>query len=141
MIVKKGLIYLLYFVIFIFSLVIFIPKINIYYYFENQLTKYEVILSNENIKEQLTTLNIGNIEVYFKNSKVALINKIEFNYDILSPLNIEINIVIENEIVNGKIDLLSKRIIFENMIQADKLGTILSHLNFSYKNGVYLYEY
>ena len=120
---------------------IFIPKINIYYYFEHQLAKAKVTLSNEKIQETYTSFKISDIDVYVKDKQVLLINEIQFYYNILSPIEIELNFIVANTLINGKIDLLSKRIIFNNIHQTDEMGTFLSNLGFIYINGFYEYEY
>lgn len=73
--ILKPLIYILFF---IFTLFILLPKENIYYLIEKQLINYNIILSDEKIKENSFGLNIINSQLYSNNIHMANINDIEF---------------------------------------------------------------
>ena len=171
MILKRGLLTFIYIVIFLFSLVVLIPKSNIYYGFEKEIKKHHFILDNETIQERFNSMSIENIELYFKgeskgfiqkctsimyifynsinidtlklnlNEDSYLINTILLKHTILSPLNIDISLTFDNNIYQGQIHLLDQTVTFNNAGFSYELKYLLQKLRFKYKNGVYVYEY
>jgi hypothetical protein len=71
--VKKLLIFLAYSAFFIFALMLFIPKASLYFFFEKELKNYEVVISKEQLKENLLSLDIHNLELSAKGIDTALI--------------------------------------------------------------------
>ncbi len=61
----------------IFSLMIFAPKRELYYLLEEQLLKYDVVISNEDIDEGLFLLHIKHPDIYVKGIELAKIEKID----------------------------------------------------------------
>ncbi len=64
--VKKLLKFFAYPLFFILALMYFIPKTNIYYFLEQKLKPYGVVISSEEIKEGMLTLEIDNADVSLK---------------------------------------------------------------------------
>ena len=65
----------------IFSIMIFAPKRELYYLLEKQLTKYDVIISGEDVDESMFTMHVSHADIYVKGIKLANIARID-----ISPL-------------------------------------------------------
>ena len=61
--VKKILKYLLYISVFTLALIYFIPKNSLYYFMEQELQKYDVIISHEKLKDDFLYLKISNMVI------------------------------------------------------------------------------
>jgi len=121
--VKKIVKFFIYLSFFILALIYFTPKVNLYYFGESKLKSYDVVVTDERLKDNGFSLNIkdGTVVVKsidsarFENIDVRLlglynfisvdnitlastakafipvvINKINIQYHILNPLNIDI---------------------------------------------------
>ena len=114
------------------------PKTNLYYFLEKNLLKYNVILSNENTTENLMSLDVNNVDVYYRKSPFAIIEKssflctlfvnkitlenvtlskvpltinfLEFNYGTMNPTNIDIQSYGSFGKLNGKVNLLDRKV-------------------------------
>lgn len=166
----KSLIkYSFYVCLFIVSIVVFLPKLNIYYFIESQLNKYEIVLSNEKINEIFFSIDIESVDVYLKNKKMATIetihnefliykNKINLeglkilnkNKNILTNISIEHNmsapLLIKIHSANvskdiGRIDLFSRKIFFSEEKDLKYFQKLFDFGKFIKLNGEYVYEY
>ena len=54
-----------YFLFFILIIVLTLPKENLYYLFEKELKKHNIIFSNEKIKESSFALKLSSLDVSF----------------------------------------------------------------------------
>lgn len=68
---------LVYFLFFIFSLLIFLPKEQFYYFLEKQLSTKSIIVSNEIVDEKLFGINIKDAQLYYDGINFALVNNID----------------------------------------------------------------
>ncbi|AXH12180.1 hypothetical protein [Halarcobacter bivalviorum] len=80
----------LIFVLFIFSLIVFLPKEQLFYQFEKLLLKKEIIVSNELSKDKFFYLVIENPDVFYKKILSTNIEKVQFySYLLFTKVNIE----------------------------------------------------
>jgi hypothetical protein len=88
--VRKLAIFFAFVLFFISSLMYFTPKENIYFALENELKKYDVIISNEKIKDSGFTLELNDAEVFFKSIKSADIKSVNIKiFGIYNSLSLE----------------------------------------------------
>ena len=80
--VKRGL---LYFAFFALALMYFTPKQSVYYLLEKELKTYDVIISNEEVKDSGFTLKLENADLFVKSIKSA--NAKEVNVKIFALYN------------------------------------------------------
>ena len=66
----------LYFLFFIFTMLIFLPKENAYFFLEKKLFKYKVILSGEKIDEGIFDFNVNNADIFYNGIKFGKVEKI-----------------------------------------------------------------
>lgn len=76
---KKTLRLFSYFILFIFTFIVFLPKTNLYFFLEKNLKEYSVIIDNETIKEEIFSISINNGDIYFLNKKYASFDKIDIS--------------------------------------------------------------
>jgi len=55
-----------YLLFFAFALALFAPKDGVYFLFEKELSKYDVVISDEHLKEELFSLNVDGLNVWAK---------------------------------------------------------------------------
>lgn len=166
----KTMKYLFYTCIFVISIAVFIPKLNLYYFIENQLSKESIVLNNEKISQNLFTVNINEIDVYlydkkyvkieylkseifgFKNSfqieefyffnkNKKIIDRLIINHNIFIPTTLEIQLEKSSNKIRGKIDLLSRKILFSEQPFLKSFENTFREFKFSKINGAYFYEY
>ena len=93
--VKKLAVFFGFVLFFLLALMYFTPKENIYFVLENELKKYNVIISNENITDNGFTLSLSDAEVFFKSIKSADIKEIDIKmfgvYNSLSMYDIKLS--------------------------------------------------
>jgi len=72
----------------------FMPKVSTYYYAEQKLNKYQVILSNEEIMDNGLSLSVNNIDVSFEEIETAKIEsfnaKLFLVYNAITLKNIQL---------------------------------------------------
>ena len=69
--VKRIILLFGYPLFFILSLMYFTPKQSVYYFIEKELKTYDVIISNEEVKDNGFTLNLENADLFVKSIKSA----------------------------------------------------------------------
>ncbi len=85
-----------YFLFFILIIVLTLPKENLYYLFEKELKKHNIIFSNEKIKESSFALKLSSLDVSFNKIPLSKIKEIDFNFLILYN-SLEINSIFIKE--------------------------------------------
>ncbi|PLY08330.1 MAG: hypothetical protein C0625_01725 [Arcobacter sp.] len=76
--------------IFFVSLLIFLPKENLYNLFEKELFKHNIVISEETRNEKLFSLNINSSEVYYEGINTAFIEDIDIKtFLIFSEVNVK----------------------------------------------------
>jgi hypothetical protein len=132
--IKNSLKYPLFGLIFIFSLVAFLPKENIYFYYLEKLQEKKISIQNEERSSSPFHFLIVNGDIFYKEinafkiesidisyllvyGKIAISNvlfdgltieQIDFKWNLLSPFVFDI-VIISNEINGyGKYDILDK---------------------------------
>ena len=73
--VKKTLLSLGYFLVFILALIIFTPKQSVYYFAEKELQPFGVVISNEMLEDNFLALKIENGQFYAQNIEAATLEK------------------------------------------------------------------
>ena len=69
--VKRILLFFAYPTFFALALMYFTPKQSVYYFVEKKLKAYDIIISNEEVKDSGFTLNLENADLYVKSIKSA----------------------------------------------------------------------
>jgi len=72
--VKKTVVGIVYFIFFIFMLIYFISKVDMYYFLEDRLDSYNVIISDEKLADNGFTLSVENASVYFDSIESAKVS-------------------------------------------------------------------
>ena len=107
--VKKMAKFFAYTLFFIFALVAFSPKSSIYYFGEQNLKKFGVVISNETLNENLLSLNIQNLDISAKEIDTAIIKEADITlllvYNAVSLRDIELSSLVESYLPS-KIDSL-----------------------------------
>jgi len=80
----KILRYIALFILFIYCIVAFAPKTNIYYKFERVLSKNNLYISHEKTTQNLFSFDIKNSEILYKNINIGKIENIHFDFLIFS---------------------------------------------------------
>lgn len=75
--VKKSLKFFAYFLFFIFALMVFIPKTSIYYLLEEKLNKFEVVISDERLTENIFSLGVKDLTLNVKGIESATAKEAE----------------------------------------------------------------
>lgn len=92
---KKIFKLFIYFLFFILFLLIFLPKESIYNFIEQELSKQNIIISNETRDEKLLSLDIKNAKVFYEGIEGVNIKDINFLsllvYSKISVKNLEIS--------------------------------------------------
>lgn len=73
--VKKLALFFAYFIVFVFALIAFTPKESIYYFAEQQLQVFDVVISKENLDDKFFALEIEDATVYGQNIEAARVEK------------------------------------------------------------------
>ena len=93
--VRKLAIFFSFVLFFLIALMYFTPKENIYFAVENELKKYDVIVSNEKINDSGFSLILEDAEIFFKSIKSADVKEINIKifgiYNSLSMSNITLS--------------------------------------------------
>lgn len=88
--VKKIAIFFAYTLFLALALMYFTPKSSVYFLLEEQLKKYDVVISSEEINEGSFTLNIKDADVSFKSISSAKIAKSDVKiFALYNSLNFE----------------------------------------------------
>ncbi len=61
-----------------FAILMFMPKIDLYYTLEKELLKQDIMINEKSIKEGLFSLTLTDAEVYIKGINIATIKEINF---------------------------------------------------------------
>lgn len=102
----KKIIYLILFIVFILWSV---PKTNLYYWLEHQLTSYNIVIDGEQTKENLFSFVITDANIYHNKSLLLIANEIHLSLTVNPSI---INIVGDSKLGNiyGNINLIEKKI-------------------------------
>ena len=73
--VKKLIKFLVYLLFFVLALILFIPKDSVYFLGEENLKKFNLIISNETLSPKLLSLGIENLEITTKGIDSAVIKE------------------------------------------------------------------
>lgn len=97
--VKKLLRFFAYTLFFIVALILFTPKSSIYYLLEQNLKKFNVVISKEQLKESPLSLNITNANISINAIDSAIINECDITlllfYNKLLFSNIKLSSIVE----------------------------------------------
>jgi len=117
--VKKLFKFVALLLFFIFALILFAPKENIYYLLEQNLKKFDIIISHEKLENRKLYLNIQNLDVSVKGIETLTIK--EANIVILALYN---SIELENIMLSS----LAKNYLPVKIDKVDIYYTILNPL-------------
>ncbi|MBU1927971.1 hypothetical protein KKG77_03115 [bacterium] len=73
--VKRFLRFFAYLAFFVVALIFFAPKLGMYYFLENELKAYDVIISGETLKDEGVSLNIKDGQIFVKSIESASIEE------------------------------------------------------------------
>lgn len=97
--VKKLSKFLAYTLFFIFALMVFIPKSSLYYLLEENMKKFDIVISKETLQENIFSLKVQNLEISFKDIHGAVIEEADitllFFYNSLKFENIKLSSLLE----------------------------------------------
>ncbi len=89
---------ILYFIVFIYSLIIFLPKENLFFYIINQLENEKIFLNYTKSEDKFLKFRLDNIEIEYDDIKIAQISKIKIeNYFFYNQITIK-NIISDNSL-------------------------------------------
>ncbi len=98
--VKKLLKFLSYSLFFIFALILFVPKNSIYYFAEENLKQFDLVISNESLEDNFTTLKVKNLEISAKSIDAGVVEELDLTlllvYNKLLFTNIELSSLVES---------------------------------------------
>jgi len=98
--VKKLLKFLSYSLFFIFALILFTPKNSIYYFAEENLKKFDLVISNESLEDDFTTLKVKNLEISAKSIDAGVVEELDLTllvvYNKLLFTNVELSSLVES---------------------------------------------
>jgi len=108
--VKKMAKFFAYMLFFVFALVAFSPKSSVYYFGEQQLKKFGVVITDEKLDEKLLSLNIENLDISAKEIDTALIKEADVTlllvYNSINLTKIKLSSLVESYLPS-KIDSLN----------------------------------
>jgi hypothetical protein len=124
-------------VVFLFSLIVFLPKENLYFQLKQQLQKYDISIENEKIVSKLFYLNIKDASLIIKGIDVAKLDDIKiYLYKALVVSKI-----------NGKADINFNLVKFTIVVEFEPTDEFKSKYKDSLsifkkdENKRYIYEY
>jgi len=98
--VKKFLKFIGYFLFFIFMLIFFSPKENLYYLAEKELAKKSILISKESIKDSGFSFNIKNAHISMQEIESAIVSDLKIDtFLFFNTINIS-NIAFANTFKN-----------------------------------------
>jgi len=75
--VKKLLKFSAYTLFFVFALMVFVPKSSLYYLLEENIKKFDIVISQETLEESLFSLEIQNLEISAKKIESGVVQEAE----------------------------------------------------------------
>jgi hypothetical protein len=124
--------------LFSLTLLIFLPKQNLYYLAEQHLKKYDVILSNETLSSNISGLYIKDASLYVQGVNIALLNKISLTFGGVNISSKDIGLVFTSVDINNHSIILNFKPTQTFIRKYKKM--ILKYFKKD-KKGVYKYEY
>jgi len=98
--VKKVLKFVSLLLFFIFALILFVPKDSFYYLLEQNLKKFDLIISNEKLEDKTLSLDVQNLDISAKEIKSLSIKKANIKilgiYNSVELQNIQLSSLVEN---------------------------------------------
>lgn len=73
--VKRLFKFILYAIFFVFALILFSPKASLYFLLENNLKKFDIVISDEVLEDKAFTLHIQNLNINAKGVDSATIKE------------------------------------------------------------------
>jgi len=97
--VKKLMKFFAYLLFFIFALAMFMPKSSFYFLAEENLKKFDVVISNERLHSDILSLHIENLDITTKGIDSALVKEADVTlllfYNHLALKEIKLSSIIE----------------------------------------------
>lgn len=124
-------------VTFCFSLVIFSPKINLYYAVKKDLKKHHILITNDKFVNTKLGFNLENAYLHLKGINIGSLDNVEIVLNSISISSQELGWI------DGKINIFTSNISIKFKPTAmflTKYKVILKDFT-KQKNGVYEYEY
>ncbi len=124
-------------IVFCLAFVFFLPKQNLYYILEQELNKYNIVISNEKIIPQLVGLRLENGLIYVKGINIAKLDNVNIFLNSIDISSKEIGYA------NGKVDIFNQNIIVTfkpTNIFIEEYNMVLKYFK-KENDGVYKYEY
>jgi hypothetical protein len=111
MVKKSALIFLMLW----FSILLFMPKAELYYTIEQSLAKQDIKLNEKSIEEGLFSLTLKDVTVYVKGIALANIEELDF-FTILFYSSLELNNLKVDEALQTKVPATTKEASFTHSI-------------------------
>jgi hypothetical protein len=96
----KTIKFLSYTLFFLGMITFFTPKENLYFLLEKQLSKYDLVISDEQLTPQLFSLDINNATIYFKEIELAEVQGITMKpfgvYNLIEFHNLKLSTMSKN---------------------------------------------
>ena len=131
---KKIFKLFIYFLIFLVFTLILLPKVSMYNLLEQELSKQNIIISDEKRDEKLLSLNVSDAKVYYQGIEGANINSITF-FSFLLYSKIEISDVKLLQSLSSFFPPYIKNIVLKHSVLDFKNISIYSLGDFGLLNG------
>lgn len=95
------------------AIIAFMPKSELYYTVEEQLSKKEITLNEKSIDEGFFTLTLHDVTIYVKGIALANIEKIDF-FTLLFYTSLDISELKVDEVLHAKVPKLTKEATFSH---------------------------
>jgi len=109
-----------YFIFFILALIYFLPKLNLYYYLENELQNYKVILTEKAKEDTGFSLKLKEADIFYDSIEVAKVENINLKIFVLHNTM---------QVKNVKLSNLTSSFMPEDIKQIDIRYSIINPLN------------
>jgi len=117
-----------------FTLLVFMPKEEMYYKIEERLAKQDITLNEKRIEEGLFSLQVKDITVYVKGIALAHIDEIDF-FTLLIYNTLHIDNLIVDEVLASKVPTQTKKATFTHQIFSPLAVSMDANGSFGYAEG------
>jgi len=122
--IKVILKYILYMIFFCYMLVVFLPKINLYYLALNKLESYKISLISQKVNDNYLSLDLEDLSINYDNINVSKVKRVSISTYLY---NTSINIK------DIKADDMLKNFIPESIQEVEIFHTVLDPLKIKLK--------
>ena len=113
--IKKIFTNILYLLLFCYMLIVFLPKLNLYYLGLEKLETYKVTILSSDQQENSFSLDLKNLAVYYNNINVATVNDISLSTYLYSS-KIEVQTIKANDVLKEFIPEFVKELVVTHSV-------------------------